>query len=269
VLKFDRRTGKILASFGAGLFVVPHGLHVDRDGNVWVTDFSANKAGTKGHQVFKFSPEGKILMRLGRAGVAGSGPGVLNQPCDVITAPNGDIFVADGHSGQNDSPAPGSTGRIVKFTRDGKFIKEWGRIGSGRGEFRTPHAMAFDSRGRLFVADRGNHRIQIFDQEGTYIDSYYQFSRVSDLFITADDTLYAVDSESDQVRHPNWRTGVRIGRATEDRVTAFIPPHFSDARPLGVAGEGVAVDADGNVYVAEGPGSRPAAGGGLTKYLRR
>lgn len=111
ILKFDRRTGKILASFGAGLFVVPHGLHVDRDGNVWVTDFAANKAGTKGHQVFKFSPEGKILMRLGRAGVAGNGPDTLNQPCDVITAPNGDIFVSDGHSGQNDNPAPGSSGR--------------------------------------------------------------------------------------------------------------------------------------------------------------
>jgi sugar lactone lactonase YvrE len=269
ILKFDRHTGKILASFGAGLFVVPHGLHVDREGNVWVTDFAGSKAGNKGHQVFKFSPDGKILMRLGRAGVAGSGPDTLNQPCDVITAPNGDVFVADGHSGQNDNPAPGSTGRIVKFTKDGKFIKQWGRIGSGPGEFRTPHAMAFDSRGRLFVADRGNHRIQIFDQEGKYIDSYYQFSRVSDLFITPDDTLYAIDSESDDIRHPNWRTGVRVGRATEDKVTGFIPPHFSDTRPLGVAGEGVAVDADGNVYAAEGPGSRPAAGGGVSKYLRR
>ena len=269
ILKFDRHTGKLLTSFGAGLFVVPHGFDVDRDGNVWVTDFAGSKSGNKGHQVIKFSPDGKVLMRLGRAGVAGSGPDTFNQPCDVITAPNGDIFVADGHSGQNDNPAPGSTGRIVKFTKDGKFIKEWGRIGSGRGEFRTPHAMAFDSRGRLFVADRGNHRIQIFDQDGNYLDSYYQFSRVSDLFITADDTLYAVDSESDQIRHPNWRTGVRIGRATEDRVTAFIPPHFSDTRPLGVAGEGVAVDADGNVYVAEGPGSRPVAGGGLTRYLKR
>jgi DNA-binding beta-propeller fold protein YncE len=269
ILKFDRRTGKLLASFGSGMFVVPHGLHVDRDGNVWVTDFAVNKERTKGHQVIKFSPDGKVLMRLGRAGVAGSGPETFNQPCDVITAPNGDIFVADGHSGQNDNPPAGSTGRIMKFTRDGKFIKQWGRIGSARGEFRTPHAMAFDSRGRLFVADRGNHRIQIFDQDGNYIDSYYQFSRVSDLFITADDTLYAIDSESDQIRHPNWRTGIRIGRATEDRVTAFIPPHFSDSRPLGVAGEGVAVDPDGNIYAAEGPGSRPAAGGGLTKYVRR
>ena len=100
IFKFDKDTGEVLTSFGAGLFVTPHGFHVDSDGNVWATDFQANEAGTKGHQVIKFSPEGEILMRLGEAGVAGSGPGQLNQPCDVITAPNGDIFVADGHSGQ-------------------------------------------------------------------------------------------------------------------------------------------------------------------------
>ena len=269
ILKFDRHTGKVLASFGAGLFVLPHGIHVDRDGNVWVTDGAGNKAGTKGHQVIKFSPKGEVLMRLGRAGVAGSGPDIFNQPCDVITAPNGDIFVADGHSGQNPTPAPGSTGRIMKFTKDGKFIKEWGRIGSARSEFRTPHALAFDSQGRLFVADRGNHRIQIFDQDGNYIDSYYQFGRISGFFITRRQHAVHHRLGSDQTRHPNWRTGVRIGKATEDKVTAFIPPHFSDTRPLGVAGEGVAVDPDGNVYAAEGPGSRPAAGGGLTKYIKR
>ena len=269
ILKFDRHAGEVLTSFGAGLFVVPHGIHVDSDGNVWVTDFGGNEAGAKGHQVIKFSPEGEVLMRLGRAGVAGNGPDTFNRPCDVITAPNGDIFVGDGHDGQSDNPPPGTTGRIMKFTKDGEFIKEWGRLGSGPGEFRTPHALAFDSQGRLFVADRGNHRIQIFDQDGNYIDTYYQFGRVSGLFITADDTLYAIDSESHQMRHPNWRTGVRIGKTTEDQVTAFIPPHFSDTRPLGVAGEGVAVDGDGNVYAAEGPGSLPAAGGGLTKYVKR
>ena len=187
----------------------------------------------------------------------------------MITAPNGDIFVSDGHSGQNPNPAAGSTGRIMKFTSDGTFVKEWGRIGSAPGEFRTPHALEFDSQGRLFVADRGNHRIQIFDQDGNYLDSYYQFGRISGLFITDDDTLYAIDSESDRIRHPNWRNGVRIGHASEDKVTAFIPPHFSDARRLGTAGEGVAVDADGNVYAAEGPNSRRQAGGGLTKYLAR
>jgi DNA-binding beta-propeller fold protein YncE len=269
ILAFDPATGKVVASFGAGMFVLPHGLHVDREGNVWVTDSQGNAAGTKGHQVIKFSPRGEVLMRLGRAGVAGSGPDTFNEPCDVITAQNGDIFVADGHSGQGDNPPAGSTARIMKFTKDGKFIKQWGRIGSAPGEFRTPHALAFDSRGRLFVADRGNHRIQIFDQEGTFIDAYEQFSRVSGLFITPDDTLYAIDSESNPERHPGWATGIRIGNAREDKVTAFIPPHASKNGPHGAAGEGVAVDREGNVYAAEGPTSRPEAGGGLTKYVRR
>ena len=269
IVKFDRQTGKVLASFGAGLFVLPHGLHVDRDGNVWVTDSLGNEARTKGHQVIKFSPTGEVLMKLGRAGVAGSGPDTFNEPCDVITAPNGDIFVSDGHSGQTDNPPAGSTGRIMKFTKDGKFIKQWGRIGSAPGEFRTPHALAFDSRGRLFVADRGNHRIQIFDQEGKFIASYAQFSRVSGLFITPDDMLYAIDSETNTMNHPGWTTGIRIGHVNADRVTAFIPPHPVADRPFGAAGEGVAVDRDGNVYAAEGPQSRPIAGSGLTKYSRR
>lgn len=267
ILKFDRRTGEVLASFGAGMFVLPHGIHVDRDGNVWVTDSQGNEGGTKGHQVFKFSPEGEVLMALGKAGVAGDGPDTFNGPCDVITAPNGDIFVADGHSGQNENPSPGSTGRIMKFTKDGKFIKEWGRIGPAPGEFRTPHGLAFDSQGRLFVADRGNHRIQIFDQEGNFIDSYEQFSRVSGLFIDENDTLYAIDSESNPTRHPGWKTGIRIGSVREDKVTAFIPPHET-GEPHGAAGEGVAVDPEGNVYAAEGPISREAAGGGLTKYIK-
>ena len=141
ILKYDRNTGELLASFGAGVFVTPHGIHVDDDGNVWVTDFAGNEAGTKGHQVIKFSPDGEILMRLGEAGVPGTGPGQFNQPNDVITAPNGDIFVADGHNGQSADPAPGSTGRILKFTPDGEFIMEWGEIGIGPGEFRTPHAL--------------------------------------------------------------------------------------------------------------------------------
>ena len=268
IFKFDRNTGEILTSFGAGLFVTPHGFHVDDDGNVWATDFAGNEAGTKGHQVIKFSPEGEVLLRLGEAGVPGSGPGQLNQPCDVITAPNGDIFVSDGHSGQGADPPPGSTGRILKYDSDGNFIKEWGELGFRPGQFRTPHAMEFDSAGRLYVADRGNHRIQIFDQEGELLDTYMNYSRISGLFITADDTLYAIDSESGVGNHPGWLTGVRIGPAAEDRLTAFVPPHAHDVRMLqGVAGEGVAVDADGNVYAAEGPGSRPTAGGGITKYV--
>ncbi len=269
ILKYDRNTGELVASIGAGEFVTPHGLHVDDDGNVWVTDNAGNEAGTKGHQVTKLSPEGEVLLQLGEAGVPGSGPGQLNQPNDVITAPNGDIFVADGHNGQGGNPAPGSTGRILKYTPEGEFILEWGEIGIGPGEFRTPHALEMDSRGRLFVADRGNHRIQIFDQDGNYLDSYYQFSRISGLFITDDDMLYAIDSETSGGNHPGWVTGIRIGSAHADVVTAFIPGHAYQDRPWNTAGEGVAVDADGNVFGAEGPGSRPAVDGGLTKYVRQ
>jgi sugar lactone lactonase YvrE len=276
ILKFDRNSGKLLASFGRGQFIFPHGIHVDRDGNVWVTDGRAaskeelakfpNEAG-KGHTVRKFSPDGKVLLQLGKPGVGVRGTDTLNEPNDVITAPNGDIFVSDGHSGQTPTAPPDTNARIVKFTRDGKFVKEWGKLGSGPGEFRTPHALAMDSRGRLFVADRGNHRIQIFDQEGKFLEEWKQFSRISGLFITPNDMLYAIDSESSPERHPNWKTGIRIGTTKEDKVLQFIPPHDT-GQPHGAAGEGVAVDRDGNVYGAEGPISRKAAGGGLTKYMK-
>jgi hypothetical protein len=269
IVKYHKDTGELLAAFGAGVFVTPHGLHVADDGNVWATDFAGNADGTKGHQVHKFSPTGELLMSLGTAGQPGSGPGQLNQPNDVITTPEGIIFVADGHSGQSARPGPGSTGRILKYTAEGEFLMEWGEIGIGPGEFRTPHALELDSRGRLFVADRGNHRIQIFDQDGNYLDSYYQFSRISGLFMTDDDMLYAIDSETSGGNHPGWATGIRIGSAHADVVTAFIPGHAYQERPWNTAGEGVAVDADGNVYGAEGPGSRPAVDGGLTKYVRQ
>ena len=269
IVKYHKDTGELLAAFGAGVFVTPHGLHVADAGNVWATDFAGNADGTKGHQVHKFSPTGELLMSLGTAGQPGSGPGQLNQPNDVITTPEGIIFVADGHSGQSARPGPGSTGRILKYTAEGEFLMEWGEIGIGPGEFRTPHALELDSRGRLFVADRGNHRIQIFDQNGNYLDSYYQFSRISGLFMTDDDMLYAIDSETSGGNHPGWATGIRIGSAHADVVTAFIPGHAYQERPWNTAGEGVAVDADGNVYGAEGPGSRPAVDGGLTKYVRQ
>jgi len=168
--------------------------------------------------------------------------------------------VADGHSGQN-SQTP-VVARMLKFSRDGRFIKSWGRWGTGPGEFKTPHALEFDSRGRLFVADRGNARIQIFDQEGNFQEEWKQFSRISGLEIDRADTLYAIDSESDATRNVGWRKGVRIGSARDGRVNFFIPGHQTDA-PEGAAGEGVAVDAAGNVYAAE------VTVRGLTKYVRR
>src|SRR5262249_50000752 len=133
----------------------------------------------KGQVVVKFSPEGKVLMTLGMAGVAGDPPNHLTQPLDVVTAPNGDIFVAEGHRGEDEDARPDTVARIAKFSANGKFLKVWGRMGSGPGEFRTPHGLAMDSQGRLFVADRGNMRIQIFDQEGKFLDEWRQFSRLS------------------------------------------------------------------------------------------
>ncbi|MBI4552837.1 MAG: hypothetical protein HY710_11290 [Candidatus Latescibacteria bacterium] len=266
VLKFDP-SGKLVTSFGAGLFIFPHGMHVDRDGNVWVTDAfgpdgkDPNRNG-KGHQVVKFSPEGKVLLTLGKAGVAGDPPEYLNEPCDVVTAPNGDIFVADGHSGQNPNVPPNTVARIVKFTKDGKFVKVWGKLGSAPGEFRTPHGLAFDSRGRLFVADRGNVRIQIFDQEGKFLEEWKQFSRLSGIYIDRNDILYGSDSESNATSNPGWKRGIRIGSAKDGKVMSFIPD--PETQPTGTsAAEGVAADAQGNVYGAE-VGSRA-----LKKYVKR
>ena len=225
ILKLDP-SGRVVTAFGAGLMIWPHGIHVDADGNVWVTDARAAtpdelkkfpQARGKGHQVIKFSPEGKVLMTLGRAGEAGDPPHHLAEPNDVITAPNGDIFVAEGHVGQYPEATADSVARVTKFSRDGTFVKAWGRLGTGRGEFRTPHALVFDSKGRLFVADRGNDRILIYDQAGTLLDEWKQFSRVSGMHMTEDDTLYAIDSESDPRRNAGWRKGIRIGSARTGR----------------------------------------------------
>ena len=166
ILKFDA-SGSLVKSFGVGTLVLPHCLHIDHEGNVWVAD-GLGKDG-KGHQVIKFSPDGKVLLRLGKPGIAGDGPDEFNAPSAVLVAPSGNIFVADGHGGNTNA-------RIVKFDSQGKFIKTWGKKGSGPGEMNIPHALAMDSRGRLFLADRGTNRIQIFDQEGNYLDQWFQFS---------------------------------------------------------------------------------------------
>ena len=177
VFKFDRHTGKVLANFGKGVMVTPHGIHVDQQGNVWVADFAGNKAGDRGHQVHKFNQKGEKLMSLGMAGKPGNADGQFNQPNDVVVGPDGSIYVSDGHDAQGmttnaaiaEGLKRGATSRISKFTADGKFVKSWGQIGVRHGEFRTPHALMFDSKGRLWVADRGNHRLEIFDQDGKYL----------------------------------------------------------------------------------------------------
>ena len=240
ILQFDP-SGKLLKSIGAGMFAFPHGLHIDRDGNIWATDGPGK--GGKGNQVFKFSPDGKVLLTLGKAGVSGEAPGTFIYPSAVVVAPNGDFFVADGHGAD-------TNGRIMKFSRDGTFIKAWGRRGTGRGEFGGMHAIAMDSKGRLFVGDRGNSRIQIFDQDGKFLEEWKQFGRPSGIFIDANDTILVADSQSDQKVNPGFQKGIRIGSARDGKVTMLIPVPGPQDKPV-MTTEGVAVDARGNVYGAE------------------
>ena len=282
VLKFDA-SGKLLKSFGAGMFVFPHGIHVDADGNIWVTDGSDNyptrprgapadaplpppPAKPIGHQIYKFSPDGKLLLTLGKVG--GNRPNTpvdpasFWQPNDVITNAGGDIFVVEGHSDN------AVIQRLSKFDRTGKFIKETGKRGNAPGEFIQAHALAFDSKGRLFVADRSNNRIQIFDQDLNLIEAgWEQYSRISGLWIDKDDTLFAADSESGSIApsRPEWQRGIRIGSVRDGKTGAvrfFIPDPNPQATGTSAA-EGVAVDGSGVIYGAEvGPRA-------LKRYVRK
>jgi sugar lactone lactonase YvrE len=280
VLKFDAN-GNLVTRFGAGMFASPHGIFVDQDDNVWVTDCSCTQGGrgvtpgaptappNTGHQVYKFSPDGKLLMTLGKAG-GGRDTAFFWQPNDVLVAPDGSIFVDEGHSS-----SATATARVFKFSPDGRLMKV---IGSTAGpELNQPHALAMDSNGRLFVGDRGNNRILIYDQDLKLLDTWYQFSRPSGLFIDKDDNIYVADSESGGVdrTRANWTRGIRIGSAKDGVVRYLIPdPSLTCAQGTQStpeapcmtstsSAEGVAVDAKGNVYGAE-VGQRA-----LKKYVKK
>ncbi len=279
IVKLDPQ-GNVVQSFGADLIIWPHGMDVDSEGNIWVVDARAANsrelaenpdAAGKGHTVLKFSRTGELLMTLGTGGEVGDPPTHFDAPNDVLVAPNGNIFVADTHGAQfQDEAGPNAKSRISIFSADGTFIKSFGEWGFGDGQFRSPHSLAMDSQGRLFVADRGNNRIQIFDQDGNHQDTWYQFSRISGLFIDkATDMLYAIDSESDTNYNPGgWRKGLRVGSAQTGEVMYFIPNHMSERNSgmggIGSMGEGVTVDKDGVVYAGEvGPIK------GMTKFIPR
>jgi sugar lactone lactonase YvrE len=258
ILHFDAK-GNLIKAFGEGMIQVPHGLHVDRDGNIWVTDWSSGggaqngavRDSTKGHQVMKFSPDGRLLLTLGKPG-GGRGEEYFWQPNAVLVAPNGDIFVSEGHSSNQ-----AATGRILKFNESGKFLRSFGSWGKGEApdKFDQPHALAMDSQGRLFVGDRGNNLIKIYDQDFNHIATWPQFSRASGIFIDRSDNIYVADSESGSVNpaHGEWKRGIRIGSAKTGEVTAFIPDLETDPAILRStsSAEGVAVDKNGVIYGAE------------------
>ena len=244
ILQFDP-SGKFIRSFGGGMFVVPHAVVIDRDDNLWIVDAGVVES-AKGNQIFKFSPSGQLLLTLGKAGVRGTDPGLFNEPSDLTIAPNGDIYVADGHI------AAKSNGRIVRLSKDGAFIEAFGSKGAGPGQFDCPHSIALDSRGRIFVGDRTNNRIQILSPRGEFIAEWRQFGRPSGVRIH-NDTLYVVDSESRAAKgqygfNPGFHRGIRMGSVLDGVVTGFIPdpaPHDGTSFP-----EGISVGRSGTIWGA-------------------
>jgi len=271
--------GEIVKRFDV-TFSSAHGLCRDRDGNFWASDSgpftdTPGVTGVKGNQVFKFSPEGKVLLTLGKAGVSAAGPDTFLQPAACMEAPDGTIVIADGHW-PRPTNGPQDGDRLVWYTRDGKFVKALGRHGRKPGEFMGPHGVAFDSKGRLFVADRSNNRIQIFDKDLTLVDVWTHFGRPSGVWILKDDTLIVSDSESNQriggasdapegggnaIRNPGWKNGIRIGSAKDGSLLAFI----DGTRP-----EGLAADELGNVFGGLTGGCDVSKSGGcLQKFVKK
>ncbi len=272
-------SGKIVKSIAQGVFVQAHGMCRDRDGNIWAGDsgpFADNPATAgRGFQVFKFSPEGKQLLALGKAGVSKAGPDTFVGATACVALPNGDVLIADGHW-PRPTTAQQDGDRLVRYTKDGTFVRDYGKMGRGPGEFMGPHAMALDSQGRIFVADRSNNRIQIFDKDLNYLDSWKHFGRPSGITILKDDTILVADSESGVIldgppasfegagrvaRNIGWKQGVRIGSAKDGSLRYFIE---------GTNPEGMAGDEQGTVFAGLTGGCATSKSGGcIQKWVKR
>jgi DNA-binding beta-propeller fold protein YncE len=227
ILVFDR-DGKFLRSWGDGLIKTAHGLRIDRDNSVWVTDIGH-------HLVMKFDPDGKLLLTLGTKDKPGVGPDHFNRPTDVAITPAGEFYVADGYG----------NARVVKFSREGKFLKEWGRKGTGEGEFNLPHAICLDANGRVYVGDRENNRVQVFDAEGKFLSAWKESGAPYGLFLAGNERLFVADGRADWVKVLDL-DGKTLGRWGEKGAgpAQFRVPHA------------VCLDSHGDVYVAEVDGKR-------------
>lgn len=220
-------SGKFVRSFGKGLFKSAHGLRVDKDDNIWTTD-------NADHIVIKFDREGKVLMTLGERGVAGEDERHFNKPADIAFGDNGDFFIADGYGNS----------RVVKFDKNGKFLLAWGKKGKGESEFNIPHAVRVDSKGLLYVGDRENDRVQVFDQSGKFIRQFGGFAPFG-LFITKNEELFVADGRANKVHRMtlNGKVLETWGNRGPEAGNFFLP-------------HGITLAADGAVYVTEIDGKR-------------
>jgi sugar lactone lactonase YvrE len=270
IIKVDM-DGKFVKSFGKGIINLPHGFFVDREGFVWVTDGAPagdarGLAGFKkgmGHQVYKFNQDGKVVMRLGEAGVSGADERHFNGPTGVVIAQNGDIWITDGHgttqTGPNKENMYGSRGgnnRLVRFSKDGKFIKQWGGgIGSEGSlplQFNDPHDLQTDAEGRLYIADRGNQRVQVLDKEGNFLTRFTQFGKPSAIAFDNKGNIYVADGMSDEHWNPGWERGIRVGDLKTGFLKAFIP---DEELTRGAGTEFLGVDIKGRIF--SGASGRP------------
>ena len=275
IIKVDS-DGNVVQSWGNNMFASPHGFCRDRDGNFWAGDggpFNDPPAAqlaeikAKSFRIHKFSPEGKLLLTIGKGGVSQAGTDTFVMPASCVSMPNGNIMWGDGHV-PRPSYAQKDGDRLVEITRDGKFVKSYGKQGNAPGDLWGPHALAYDSQGRLFVADRSNNRIQVFDKDMKFVDDWRHFSRPSGVWILRDDTIIVSDSESryegfnpseytaraagDGRRNPGWQNGIRVGSAKDGSLKWFIP---------GTQPEGLAADEAGNIFGGLTGNCGPGTGG--------
>jgi peptidylamidoglycolate lyase len=235
---FDGATGELIAEWGEGMFVMPHGLTVDSEDNIWLTDVGR-------HQVFKFSHDGKQLLELGENCIPGADSTHFNLPTDVAVLDDGGFFVSDGYENS----------RIVKFSSDGELEFQWGTKGSGEGEFDLPHGLALDGAGRLYVADRSNSRIQIFDREGSFISEWprEKVGRPYGIAVDTAGSVFVVDG-GDQPTSPPDRS--RVIRLSSAGLAETIFGRFGNYDGQFQMGHDLAVGEDGAVYVVDIIGAR-------------